>query len=107
MEAPLEIRYAGVVIGRAQEVRGAEGDAPSFFVPVRDPMPVGTVLHLRAGDHETPVRVVRAVETTDAAACGMQVRSIGEAEKVALAFIPPPAVGAEKTKPAKIGRAHV
>ena len=100
MEAPLEIRYAGVVIGRAQEVRGAEGDAPSFFIPVRDPMPVGTVLHLRAGDRETPVRVVRAVETTDAAACGMQVRTIGEAEEVARDFIPPPAAAAEKTKPA-------
>jgi hypothetical protein len=100
MEAPLEIRYAGVVIGRAQEVRGAEGDAPTFFIPVRDPMPVGTVLHLRAGDRETPVRVVRAVETTDAAACGMQVRSIGEAEEVARDFIPPPAAVAEKTKPA-------
>ncbi len=100
MEAPLEIRYAGVVIGRAQEVRGAEGNAPMFFIPVRDPMPVGTVLHLRAGDRETPVRVVRAVETTDAAACGVHVRTIGEAEEVARDFIPPPAAVAEKTKPA-------
>jgi len=98
MEAPLEIRYAGVVIGRAQELRGAEGDAPSFFIPVRDPMPVGTVLHLRAGDRETPVRVVRTVETTDATACGMQVRTIGESEVVARDFIPPPAVAGEKIK---------
>jgi hypothetical protein len=99
MEAPLEIRYAGVVIGRAQEVRSAEGDVPSFFIPVRDPMPVGTVLRMRSGDHETPVRVVRAVETTDATACGMRVRTIGEAEEVAPEFIPPPAVVAEKIKP--------
>jgi hypothetical protein len=99
MEAPLEIRYAGVIIGRAQEVRSAEGDALSFFIPVRDPMPVGTVLHMRSGDHETPVRVIRAVEAPDAAACGMRVRTIGEAEEVALEFIPPPAVVAEKIKP--------
>jgi hypothetical protein len=99
MEAPLEIRYAGVTIGRAQEVRSAKDDVPSFFIPVRDPMPVGTVLRMRSGDHETPVRVVRAVETTDAAACGMQVRTIGEAEEVAPEFIPPPAVVAEKIKP--------
>jgi hypothetical protein len=99
MEAPLEIRYAGVVIGRAQEVRSAEGDVPSFFIPVRDPMPVGTVLRMRSGDHETPVRVIRAVETTDATACGMRVRTIGEAEEVAPEFIPPPAVVAEKIKP--------
>jgi hypothetical protein len=98
MEAPLEIRYAGVVIGRAQEVRGAEGDGQSFFIPMRDPMPVGAVLHLRAGDRETPVRVVRAVETTDAAQCGMQVRTIGETEEVARDFIPPPAVVGEKSK---------
>ena len=98
MEAPLEIRYAGVVIGRAQEVRSAEANAPSFFLPVRDPMPVGTVLRLRAGDHETPVRVVRAIEVADAAACGMQVRTIGESEEVAPEFIPPPAVVAEKIK---------
>ena len=100
MEAPLEIRYAGVVIGRAQEVRNAEGDALSFFIPVRDPMPVGTVLRMRSGEQETPVRVVRAVESTDVSVCGMQVRTIGEAEEVARDFIPPPAIAAEKPKPA-------
>jgi hypothetical protein len=99
MEAPLEIRYASVVIGRAQEVRNAEGDVPAFFLAVRDPMPVGTVLHLRTGDHETPARVVRAVESADPSLCGMQVRIIGEAEEVAPEFIPQPAVLAEKVKP--------
>jgi hypothetical protein len=99
MEAPLEIRYASVVIGRAQEVRNAEGDIPAFFLAVRDPMPVGTVLHLRTGDHETPARVVRAVESADPSLCGMQVRIIGEAEEVAPEFIPQPAVLAEKVKP--------
>jgi hypothetical protein len=100
MEAPLEIRYAGVVIGRAQEVRNAEGDALSFFIPVRDPMPVGTVLRMCSGEQETPVRVVRAIESTDATVCGMQVRTIGEAEEVARDFIPPPAAAVEKPKPA-------
>jgi hypothetical protein len=66
---------------------------------VRDPMPVGTVLHLRTGDHETPARVVRAVESADPSLCGMQVRIIGEAEEVAPEFIPQPAVLAEKVKP--------
>jgi len=100
MEAPLEIRYAGVVIGRAQEVRSAEGDALSFFIPVRDPMPVGTVLRVRSGDQETPVRVLRAIEAADPAVCGMHVKTIGEAEEVTLEFIPPPAAAAEKLKPA-------
>jgi hypothetical protein len=100
MEAPLEIRYAGVVIGRAQEVPNAEGDALSFFIPVRDPMPVGTVLRVRSGEQETPVRVVRAIESADSTVCGMQVRTIGEAEEVARDFIPPPAAAVEKLKPA-------
>jgi hypothetical protein len=98
MEAPVEIRYAGVVIGRAQEVRGADGDSPSFFLVVREPMPVGSVLHLRAGDRETPARVVRTVESPDATACGMQVRLIGEGDQVATEWIPPPAVVAEKAR---------
>ncbi|HEY5281308.1 MAG TPA: hypothetical protein VIM14_00830 [Polyangia bacterium] len=100
MEAPLEIRYAGVVIGRAQDVRSADGDTPSFFIPIREPMPVGTVLRLRSGDRETPARVVHAVESADPATCGMQVRTIGEAEEVAPEFIPPPVVLAAKVKPA-------
>ena len=102
MEAPLEIRYAGVVIGRAQDMRSAEADALSFFIPVRDPMPVGTVLRMRSGDLETPVRVVRAVESADGAVSGMQVKTIGEAEEVALEFIPPPAVAGEKLKAAPV-----
>jgi hypothetical protein len=95
MEAPVEIRYAGVVIGRAQDVRAADGDA-SFFLAVRESMPVGSVLHLRSGDRETPARVVHTVESTDPAACGMQVRLIGEAEERATEWIPPPAPATEK-----------
>lgn len=99
MESPVEIRYAGVVIGRAQEVRSADGDSPSFFLVVREPMPVGSVLHLRTGDRETPARVVHTVESPDPAACGIEVRFIGDAEEVATEWIPPPAVVAEKARP--------
>jgi hypothetical protein len=97
MESPVEIRYAGVVIGRAQEVQSAEGDSPLFFLVVRDPMPVGSVLHLRTGDRETPARVIRTVESSDSNACGIQVRLIGESEEVATEWIPPPAPVVEKT----------
>jgi len=98
METPLEIRYAGVVIGRAQEVLGVEGDGASFFLPVRDPMPVGTVLHLRAGERESAARVVHAVETADPATSGMRVRPIGECGELAPEFIPPRAAAPEKLK---------
>jgi hypothetical protein len=89
MEAPVEIRYAGVVIGRAQEVRTAD-DESVFFLPGKDPMPVGTLLRLRSGARETSARVLRAVESTDPQIAGMQVRLIGEAEEVAPDWIPAP-----------------
>lgn len=100
MESPVEIRYAGVVIGRAQEIRGGDGDS-SFFLVVREPMPVGSVVHLRTGDRETSARVVHAVESADAAAAGIQVRLIGESEEVATEWIPPPAPVVEKVRPAE------
>jgi hypothetical protein len=99
MEAPVEIRYAGVVVGRAQEMRSADGDPPSFFLVMREPMPVGSVLRLRAGGRETPARVVHTVESPDPAVCGMQVCLIGEGEEAATEWIPPPA--AEKPRPAE------
>jgi hypothetical protein len=99
MESSVEIRYAGVVIGRAQEVRSADGDTASFFLVTRESMPVGTVLHLRTGDRDTPARVVHTVESSDSNASGMGVRLIGEAEEVAREWIPPPATAAEKPHP--------
>ena len=98
MEAPLEVRYAGVIIGRAPEVRGANGES-TFFLPGKEPMPVGTVVRLRSGDRETPARVLRAVESADPAVAGMQVRLIGEAEEVAADWIPTPAPAAVKARP--------
>jgi hypothetical protein len=90
MQAPLEIRYAGVVIGRAPEMRDAEGDS-TFFLPGKDPMPVGTVVRLRSGERETPARVLRALESADPSLAGMKVRLIGEAEEVSPDWIPMPA----------------
>jgi hypothetical protein len=97
MQAPLEILYAGVVIGRAQGVRSAEGEA-AFFLPGKEPMPVGTVLRLRSQKSETLARVVRAVESPDPAVCGMQVRLIGTEEEVSPDWIPAPASASAKPK---------
>jgi hypothetical protein len=98
MQAPIEIRYAGVIVGRAQEVRSAEGEA-AFFLPGKEPMPVGTVVRLRSGKGETPARVIRAVESPDPAMCGMQVRLIGEEEEVAPDWIPAPLPAKPKPSP--------
>jgi hypothetical protein len=98
MEAPVEIRYAGVVIGRAQEVRGADGGS-SFFLPVREPMPVGSVVRLRSGEREMLARVVHAVESPDPTLGGMEVRLIGREEEAAPQWIPPPADPVDKARP--------
>jgi len=122
MEAPVEIRYSGVILGRINETPNADEAAP-FFLPMREPLPVGTVLHLRLDDRETPVRVVRTVESPDPDVAGMQVRAIGESEVVAFEFIPAPVpmldtprsepatpvveIDAQKSAPAEIAAAVV
>ena len=98
MQAPLEIRYAGVVITRAPEVRTVDGES-TLFLPGKDPLPVGTVVRLRSGERETPARVLRAVESADPSLAGMQVRLIGEAEEVAADWIPAPAPVPAKATP--------
>lgn len=87
MEAQVEVRYSGVVLGRIGELPSPDSDAP-FFLPMREPMPVGTVLRLRLDDRETPVRVLRAIESADPNVAGMQVRPVGESEIVAFEFVP-------------------
>ena len=89
MEAPVEIRYSGVILGRVSEMPNPDEAAP-FFLPLREPLPVGTVLRLRLEDRETPVRVIRTVESADPEVAGMHVRAIGESEVVAFEFIPAP-----------------
>jgi hypothetical protein len=94
MQAPVEVRYAGIVVGRAQEVR-SDDDASTFFLPGKEPMPVGTVVQLRSGDRETSARVLRAVESADPAVAGMKVRLIGDSETVLPDWIPSPAPAAK------------
>jgi len=100
MEAPIEIRYAGVVIGQAQESHSIGEGNLSFFISVRDPMPVGSLLYLRSGDREAPARVLHVVESADKA--GMSVHLLDEAEATAFEATPPPAVMAEREKPAAV-----
>lgn len=70
----MEVRYAGVVVGRGalREVRA--GDAEGVFVAVADPLPVGTLLTLKIGDSVREGCVEDIVESSDANAVGMRVR---------------------------------
>jgi hypothetical protein len=73
MRSPVEIRYAGVSIGRAESLEPLASDAEAYFLPLKDPMPVGTELELDAGGDLLAARVVKVIEA-DAAGAGMEVR---------------------------------
>ena len=100
MQAPVEICYAGVVIARGEEVR--EGESGEFFVVMKEPLPVGTLLGLRSADSLVSVRVLRVVESADAANSGMQVRPAGSDEAGAVMWIPPPPAGKPGSTPAAV-----
>jgi hypothetical protein len=77
VQAPVEIRYAGVLVGRAQTIRRADDGSGRIFLATPDPLPVGTVIELVSEDSTIPGRVVKVTESADAAASGMDVRLIG------------------------------
>ena len=97
MQAPVEICYAGVVIARAEEVR--EGEGGEFFVVMKDPLPVGTPLDVRAADSPVSVRVLHVVESADGAGSGMQVRPVGLDDAGAAMWIPPPPMAKTASPP--------
>jgi hypothetical protein len=101
VQAPVEIWYAGVVVGRAERIEPAEDkDAgpDRFFVPLPEPLPVGTVVDLAGADATTRARVLRVRESADAGGAGMTVvlvqgdAAAAAASPAALAASPPPAV---------------
>lgn len=100
MEGPVEIRYAGVAIGRAESAKAREGEAGVFFLPLTEPMPVGTRLELRAGADTHPAHVIKVVEGANSA--GMEVR-LGEPAGLVVSSADtdgvPEAVGVETSGP--------
>ena len=93
METATEVRYAGVVVGRAAPLRDTDG--AGVFVLCAEPMPVGTPVSLKIEEAERAARVTEVVESADANLAGMRVRFVSEAE-VAL-----PSGGAAKPPAAK------
>jgi hypothetical protein len=90
VETSVEVRYAGVIVGRGALMRrdlGAEG----AFVGIAEPMPVGTAVTLTIGETIRPAIVDAVVESADASAVGMRVRWGGAAA---------PAPRSEPAKPA-------
>jgi hypothetical protein len=73
MGVEVEIRYAGVTIGLASEVRPTE-QSSELFVALGQPMPVGSVIGL--GNDTDRVRVEKVVESADPSLAGMLVRRL-------------------------------
>jgi hypothetical protein len=94
VENVIEVRYAGVVLGRSTKVR--DWDTAGAFIGFAEPMPSGTSLVLRGDGVDQAARVVEVFESADPAVAGMQVKFIGAAE----AARPAPKPAAASAKPA-------
>ena len=91
----IEVRYAGVVVGRSTKVR--DWDTAGAFIGFAEPLPSGTSLVLRGDGVEQAARVVEVFESADPAVAGMQVKFIGAAEAARPA--PKPAAAAAQPLP--------
>jgi hypothetical protein len=80
VENVIEVRYAGVVVGRSTKVRDW-GDAGAF-IGFAEPLPTGTPLVLKGDGVEQPARVVQVIESADPAVAGMQVTFVDVARAV-------------------------
>jgi hypothetical protein len=98
----VEVRYAGVVVGRSTKVRDW-GDTGAF-IGFTEPLPSGTSLVLKGDGVEQPARVIEVIESADPTVAGMQVRFVGAAEAVRPATKPAPAPVAEAA-PAPVAEA--
>jgi hypothetical protein len=93
MESATEVRYAGVVLGRATELRDAS--VSGAFVVLPEPLPVGTPIVLKTEEGERSARVIEVIESADPAVAGMRVRFMEGGEARAAAIVtkdPAPAV---------------
>jgi hypothetical protein len=98
----IEIRYAGVLLGRATQVRdqGHQG----LFVGFAEPLPVGTPIALKGADGEQRGRVTEVVESADPTVAGMRVSTGAAAAQTApaaaVAQTAPSSAAAVQTAPA-------
>lgn len=74
----IEVRYAGVVVGRSEMIRDL--DTRGVFLGLAEPLPVGTAVTVRSSDRPSTEDVAATVEAVfespDAARAGMRVRFV-------------------------------
>ena len=66
-----EVRYAGVVVGRATQVR--DWTATGAFIGFTEPLPSGTSIELRGENITQAARVAEVIESADVNLAGMRV----------------------------------
>lgn len=91
MQTPVEVRYAGVVVGRTDRVQAHENARGRLFVGLAEPLPVGTTVELVSGTEVLSARVTRVVESVDPAVAGMDVALPGAAAEAPAVVTPEPA----------------
>ena len=89
MDSAIEVRYAGVAVGRATQVR--DWTEAGAFIGFAEPLPTGTRVELRADGVRQVARVEAVIESADPAAAGMRVRFGSEGVSSASARAPEPA----------------
>jgi hypothetical protein len=94
----IEIRYAGVLLGRATQAR--DQSPAGLFVGFSEPLPVGTPVSLKGADGERVGKVTEVVESADPVVAGMRVQYRAEASAEPPRAAPEPAVAAAAPVPA-------
>ena len=91
----IEVRYAGVVVGRSTKVR--DWNDAGAFIGFAEPLPSGTPLVLKGDGVEQPARVLEVIESADPAVAGMRVTFADVARAARSA--PKPAAAPAKASP--------
>ena len=72
-----EVRYAGVVVGRATQVK--DWTATGAFIGFAEPLPSGTRIELRGDNHVQAAQVAQVIESADPNVAGMHVSFVASA----------------------------
>jgi hypothetical protein len=78
METPVEIRYAGVVVARSNEIRRMTVGGVDLFLSMPEPLPAGTVVSL---NNDTQARVEKVIESSDPSVAGIYVKLLEDANQ--------------------------
>jgi hypothetical protein len=104
VQAPVEIRYEGVVIDRITGVTGNVDSGAVVQLPTAEPMPVGTRLELWNGSEVSYVRVVRVTEAVAGETAAMHVRAMGLSEPFEVTLLPNPEYYESRAKTGEVPR---